>query len=177
MDFSKKVLLAGTAGLFGFVVCYILTVPVAAPDIRVLYSLDEKQNDRALVSAIGAAGKYVYFAIYEFTKENIADALVDAKRRGLDVEGIMDAGQSQNSGQARIVSKLKDAGIPIEFQKHPKGIMHMKLLVTDRAYALGSYNWTESATVSNDEILEIGSAEPLREEYLSIMKKVLAANR
>ena len=55
--------------------------------------------------------------------------------------------------------------------------MHMKVLVTDHAYALGSYNWTESATTLNDEILEIGTAEPLREEYLDIVKRVLAANQ
>ena len=54
--------------------------------------------------------------------------------------------------------------------------MHLKLLVTDRAYALGSYNWTESATTLNDEVLEIGTAEPLREAYLDIVKKVLTVN-
>jgi hypothetical protein len=51
------------------------------------------------------------------------------------------------------------------------------MLVTDKAYALGSYNWTEAATTLNDEILEIGTAEPLREEYLNIARKVLSANK
>jgi phosphatidylserine/phosphatidylglycerophosphate/cardiolipin synthase-like enzyme len=89
----------------------------------------------------------------------------------------MDAGQSQDAAQAHIVLELKNAGIPVEFQKHQRGIMHMKLLVADNAYALGSYNWTESATAQNDEVLEIGTAEPLREEYLDIVKKVLAVNQ
>jgi phosphatidylserine/phosphatidylglycerophosphate/cardiolipin synthase-like enzyme len=149
----------------------------ATRNFTVLYSLDRKQNDQAIVSAIDGAGEYVYFAIYEFTKENIAAALVRAKERGLIVRGIMDAAQSKDGAQAHVVSLLRDAGIAVEFQKHPKGIMHLKLLVTDRAYALGSYNWTESATALNDEVLEIGTAEPLREEYLDIIKKVLAANR
>ena len=103
--------------------------------------------------------------------------MIRAKARGLEVAGIMDASQSQDGAQADIVEKLRAAGIPVEFQKHPKGIMHMKLLVTDHAYALGSYNWTESATALNDEILEIGTAEPLREEYLDIVKRVLVANQ
>lgn len=164
------VLMAGFIG-------YELAGPVAARDFTILYSLDRKQNDRALVDVIDRAQKYVYFAIYEFTKQNIADALMRAKGRGLVVAGIMDAGQSEDAAQARIAAALTGTGIAVEFQKHPKGIMHLKLLVTDGAYALGSYNWTESATVLNDEVLEIGTAESLRKEYLGIMEQVLATNQ
>jgi phosphatidylserine/phosphatidylglycerophosphate/cardiolipin synthase-like enzyme len=144
----------------------------------VLYSLDKKENDRAIVGAINDAKTYVYFAIYTFTKNNIEDALIKAKKRGLDVEGIMDAGQSADAGpQQKIVDKLRSVGISVEMQKHVKGIMHIKMLVTDSAYALGSYNWTESATEFNDEVLEIGTDDGLRERYLSIIKEVLLANQ
>ena len=177
MNIFKKIFLFCAVIGVGIFIGRQIATPVPPEDFTILYSLDKKQNDQALVDAIDKAQTYVYFAIYEFTKENIADALISAKERGLDVEGIMDADQSQDGAQADIVGKLKAAGIPVEFQKHPKGIMHMKLLVTDNAYALGSYNWTESATTLNDEILEIGTAEPLREEYLDVMKRVLAANR
>ncbi|MGB7957841.1 MAG: phospholipase D-like domain-containing protein [Minisyncoccia bacterium] len=177
MDILKKIFFFCVVCGAGVLVGYKINVSPAPEDFTVLYSLDKKQNDQALVDAVDGAQTYVYFAIYEFTKENIADALIGAKEKGLDVEGIMDAGQSQDGAQANIVNELKTAGIPVEFQKHPKGIMHMKLLVTDNAYALGSYNWTESATALNDEILEIGTAEPLREKYLDVIKRVLAANR
>ena len=163
--------------MLGIFIGYEMAGPVATRDFTVLYSLDKKQNDQALIRAIDDAQQYVYFAIYEFTKENIAAALVRAKERGLVVRGIMDASQSKEGTQANIVSILRRAGIEIEFQKHPKGIMHLKLLVTDRAYAFGSYNWTESATALNDEVLEMGTAEPLREQYLDIVKKVLTTNQ
>ncbi len=133
-----------------------------ASQFTILYSLDKKQNDRALVSVINGAHRYVYFAIYEFTKENIAAALIDAKERGLDVQGIADAGQSAAPQQAKIIASLREAGIPVETQKHPEGIMHIKALVTDNAYAIGSYNWTSAATFENDEILEIGTNDELR---------------
>jgi phosphatidylserine/phosphatidylglycerophosphate/cardiolipin synthase-like enzyme len=165
------------AMLCGALIGYGLAGPVALRDFTIRYSLDEQKNDQALIGIVDGAERYVYFAIYEFTKEDIAMALLRAKKRGLIVRGLMDAGQSRDGAQARIVGELKDVGIPIEFQRHPKGIMHLKLLVTDTAYALGSYNWTESATMLNDEILEIGTAEPLRQEYLGVMQKVLAANQ
>ncbi len=146
-------------------------------EFTILYSLDRKENDRAVVAAIDNAKSYAYFAVYTFTKSNIAEALVQAKKRGVDVRGITDAGQSQGALEAKIVKKLEAAGIPVETQKHPQGIMHIKMLVTDNAYALGSYNWTESATNLNDEVLEIGTDGTLRRRYLAIVKEVLAANQ
>ncbi len=173
----KKIFLFAAIGVAGVLIGYKIAGPVAVRDFTILYSLDKKQNDQAVVNLVDGADKYVYFAIYEFTKANIADALIRAKERGIDVQGIMDAGQSRDVAQARIVSELERAGIPVEFQKHERGIMHLKMLVTDTAYAFGSYNWTEAATALNDEILEIGTAESLREKYLDIIEKVLVTNR
>jgi len=45
--------------------------------------LDDKQNDQEIINVIDGARKYVYFAIYEFTKDNIAQALIAAKEREL----------------------------------------------------------------------------------------------
>jgi hypothetical protein len=55
--------------------------------------------------------------------------------------------------------------------------MHIKAMVTDSAYALGSYNWTKSATTLNDEILEIGTDPILRQTYENILKRLLDAYR
>ena len=162
-----------------------LSIPaetVAAPAagaVRVLYSLDRKQNDKEIIALIDGAKSRIYFAIYTFTLSDIADALVAAKKRGVDVRGLMDSGQSSDSYGSPITAKLLAAGIPLEVEKHPtgSGIMHIKLIVTDQAYALGSYNWTSSATTINDEILEIGTDPTLRQTYENILKKLFAAYR
>jgi phosphatidylserine/phosphatidylglycerophosphate/cardiolipin synthase-like enzyme len=142
----------------------------------VLYSLDKKQNDQAIIGVIDDADTYVYFAVYTFTKENIADALIAAKQRGLDVRGITDATQAQLPAEVTLLKRLEKAGIPVETQKHADGIMHIKAVVTDKAYALGSYNWTSSATLVNDELLEIGTDQYLHDQYVAIIKKVLTIN-
>lgn len=151
---------------------------VSAPpanSIRVLYSLDAKQNDKEIIALIEAAKTRIYFAMYEFTLRDVADALVAAKKRGLEVRGLVDAGESANSYDKPIIDELIGAGIPIETEKHASGngIMHIKAIVTDSAYALGSYNWTNSATTINDEILEIGTDPTLRQVYEDILKKLL----
>lgn len=143
---------------------------------NIYYSLDKKQNDKVIVDLISKSKKYIYFAIYTFTKDNIANALIDAKNRGVLVCGIMDAGQSETSFEKPIIEKLMSAGIPIETQKSA-GLMHIKAIVSENAYAIGSYNWTESATVSNDEILEVGTDKKITNEYLEIIKKVLSKNK
>jgi len=144
--------------------------------IQVHYSLDRRQNDKELINVIDSADKYVYFAIYFFTKDNIAQALVRAKKRGLVVWGIMDREAGYDSNK-NILAKLESAGITVEKQKHPDGIMHIKALVTEKAYVSGSYNWTASANNINDEVTEIGTNEGVRKQYLEIIKKILIINQ
>lgn len=143
---------------------------------KVVYSLDRRQNDQEIIRIINDAHKYVYFAVYYFTKTDIADALVRAKQRGLDIRGITDAAASLDSNKT-VVSILRDAGIGVETQKHLDGIMHIKAIVTDKAYASGSYNWTDAATEANDEVLEIGTNKELHDQYLGIIKKVIIKNQ
>jgi phosphatidylserine/phosphatidylglycerophosphate/cardiolipin synthase-like enzyme len=177
MKTVRNSILAAVIFLLGVGAGYVTAGRITVGNFHVFYSLDRRANDREVIRLIDAADTYAYFGIYEFTKRDIADALLRAKARGVSVRGILDRGQSEDGAQAAIVANLKDAGIPIEFQRHTRGIMHLKLIVTDHAYALGSYNWTSAATLLNDEVLEVGDAEPLREQYLDILKKVLAENQ
>lgn len=153
---------------------------VAAPapgSVRVLYSLDQKQNDQELIALIEGAKTHIYFAVYTFTLTNVAEALVAAKARGVDVRGITDSGQSAEKFSQPVMDILRKGGVPVVVEKHPtgSGIMHIKMLVTDSAYAHGSYNWTKSANTLNDEILEIGTDETLRKTYENILLKLLEA--
>lgn len=152
-------------------------VAPAAGTTRVLYSLDAKQNDQEIIALINGAQHHIYFAIYEFTLDDVADALVAAKTRGVDVEGLVDAGEAAGSYDKPIIEKLQAAGIPVEEEKHPdgNGIMHIKAIVTDSAYAIGSYNWTGSATTENDELLEIGTSPDLVAAYTGILQKLISA--
>lgn len=148
----------------------------AAGTTRILYSLDAKHNDQEIIALIDAAQTHIYFAIYEFTLIDVADALVAAKQRGVDVRGLVDSGEAASSYDAPVIAELKAAGIPVATEHHSdsKGIMHIKAIVTDSAYALGSYNWTASATKENDELLEIGTDPGLRQAYENVLSRLIA---
>lgn len=143
-----------------------------ARQVKIYYNREVAANE-LVIDQINQAERFVYFAIYTFTLPDIKDALLGAKYRGLDVRGIMDKKQSKEiDEQAKIVKELKDAGIPIVFNDH-SAIMHLKTLVTDKSYVSGSYNWTDSATERNDEVIEIGRDEELRRKYLHVLETLL----
>mgnify|MGYP000057615733 CR=1 FL=1 len=142
-------------------------------EINVYYNRDTQLNQK-IIKVIQNADKFVYFGIYTFTRTDIKDALLGAKKRGLDVRGITDRKQlTEISSQGKIIEELKNAGIPILTQDH-LAIMHLKTVVTDKQYASGSFNWTSAATNLNDEVLEIGSDESVRYQYEKILKKIFA---
>jgi hypothetical protein len=156
-------------------IVFALTSFYHASQFQVIYSLDQKSNNKEIINLIDNAHKYIYFAIYYFTKDDIANALIRAQKRGVKVWGITDREASLASNK-NIIEKLRKADVNIEVRKNDEGIMHMKAIVTDKAYASGSYNWTGSATLSNDEILEIGSNKSVRKQYLQIIQRLLENN-
>lgn len=161
------VLLIGLCGQFYYSYHY---KPLKEREIKVYYSQDSEAHLK-IIEQIQEADKYVYFAVYTFTRNDIKDALLGAKHRGVDVQGASDAGQTLASEvQAKIIKELREAGIPIALAEH-SGLMHIKTLVTEKAYVTGSYNWTRAASEENDEVLEVGRDQQIRREYEAILKK------
>lgn len=136
---------------------------------KIIYSQSGKP-DEELINEIQKAEKYVYFAVYTITKENIVSALIAAKMRGLDVRGILDFNQISIPEEKPWVAKLKKYNVPLKIPEKESGLMHIKMLITDKAYATGSFNWTVSGTLYNDEVLEIGRVESIRKKYLEIFE-------
>lgn len=162
------VLLIGVAGQFYYSCRY-----QPARQIEVFYNQDIQANQKVM-EVIRDADKFVYFAVYTFTREDLKDALLGAKRRGLIVAGITDREQTEKIDlQKKNIKALRDAGIPVAVQDH-LGIMHLKTVVTDKGWASGSYNWTSAATNLNDEILEIGRDEKIRAQYQKVLEEILA---
>ncbi len=127
-----------------------------------------------VVRAIGQARKEILVAVYAFTSDEIAWALVKARQRGVKVQVIVDHEfDKQNEASKR--SFLERQGLPVRRisglntgkQQRGSGLMHQKFAVIDRSLVLtGSYNWTLSADRFNDEnLLLFHDAGALAEEY------------
>jgi phosphatidylserine/phosphatidylglycerophosphate/cardiolipin synthase-like enzyme len=146
--------------------------PSKQREVKIYYNQDIKANEE-VIKLIQDADEFVYFAIYTFTRSDIKDALLAAKYRGVDVRGVVDGSQiTRIELQGKTVKELREAGIPIVTQDH-LGIMHLKTLVTEKAYVSGSYNWTAAATNLNDEVIEIGTDPDLRQGYQDVVEVLL----
>jgi phosphatidylserine/phosphatidylglycerophosphate/cardiolipin synthase-like enzyme len=105
-------------------------------------------------------------AIYSITKEDIADSLIKAKNKGLDLKVITDKTNSESKSEKIILNKLQKANIPIKVETHT-GLMHLKVCIIDNSTLLtGTYNYTDSATKYNDENLLVIKDSNIINQYL-----------
>ena len=139
---------------------------------KVVYSLDSHPNQE-IINLIQESNNYVFFSVYTLTRTDITNALVAAKMRGLEVQGVLDFSQSSLAQEKPLIKELQKYNIPLEIPNKPDAsLMHTKFAVTDAGYASGSYNWTTSATSYNDEVLEIGKVQSIRDQYLGIFQEL-----
>ena len=127
-----------------------------------------------ILREIDQAKKELLVAVYAFTNEDLAKALVQAKKRGLVVQIVVDrefdAGNEKSKGkffEAEKIPLRRVSGGKSKSQERDGGLMHQKFAVIDRRIVFtGSYNWTHSADNLNDEnLLLFRDAGPLAEEY------------
>jgi phosphatidylserine/phosphatidylglycerophosphate/cardiolipin synthase-like enzyme len=130
-----------------------------------------------ILREIEQAKKELLVAVYAFTHDELADALVRARKRGLSVQVILDrdfdADNDKSKGKfleaqkipVRRVAAMRPAGLDKE-----NGLMHQKFAVIDRKTVFtGSYNWTHAADNLNDEnLLWFSDAGSLAEEYRKV---------
>jgi len=118
---------------------------------------------QAIVDVIGQAKESVLVQAYSFTSSPIAKALLEAHKRGVKVEVVLDKGQrtARYSG----ATFLRNVGIPVWIDaKH--AIAHNKVMVIDGATVItGSFNFTKAAEEKNAENLLIIQDQGLARLY------------
>jgi phosphatidylserine/phosphatidylglycerophosphate/cardiolipin synthase-like enzyme len=123
-------------------------VVVAAGGTEVGFSPSGSAHE-LVIRAIQNARHSIRVAAYSFTSKEIARALVDAHRAGIDVRVVLD--DSQKSERYSGATFLANSGIPTRTSSR-YAIMHNKFLVIDgRHVQTGSFNYTTSAQERNAE--------------------------
>ena len=130
--------------------------------IEVLFSPKDNCAQK-IVSAIDNAKSYVYVAMYYFTSRPLAQAIIRAKDRGVKVRICLAGGKDpayEKYSKSRYLIK-NDVDVKLI---EGSGIMHNKFCIIDDSITItGSYNWTVSADLENDEnVLIINSKEIAR---------------
>jgi phosphatidylserine/phosphatidylglycerophosphate/cardiolipin synthase-like enzyme len=120
----------------------------------------------AIVREIDAAKSEVLVQAYSFTSVPIAQALLNAKKRGIRIEAVLD--RSQRSERYTAATFLMNAGIAVLIDDR-HAIAHNKIILIDRANLItGSFNFSRNADQNNAEnLLILKGNKPLLDRYLA----------
>jgi len=118
----------------------------------------------AIIRELNKAQSTILVQAYSFTSAPIAKALLNAHKRGVKVEVILD--KSQRTQKYSSATFLFNAGIPVKIDaKH--AIAHNKIMIIDgETVVTGSFNFTKAAEENNAENLLIIRDKKLAERYI-----------
>jgi phosphatidylserine/phosphatidylglycerophosphate/cardiolipin synthase-like enzyme len=143
----------------------LLPLPAVAatnPAWRVCFTPGGDCTDQ-IVDAIAGAQRRILVQAYSFTSAPIAQALLDAHKRGIDVQVILD--RSQASAKYTGADFLANGGIPVRIDRR-HAIAHNKVMVIDdRRVLTGSFNFTRAAQEKNAENLLLIEDKDLARQY------------
>jgi phosphatidylserine/phosphatidylglycerophosphate/cardiolipin synthase-like enzyme len=140
------------------------------PKIEVFFS-PKGGCTEAVVNALDHATNNVLVQAYSFTSAPIAKALVDAHKRGVKIQVILD--KSQRTEKYSEADFTAHAGIPT-FIDAKHAIAHNKIMVIDGHEVLtGSFNFTKAAESENAENLLVIEDVQLAGRYAENWKEHL----
>jgi phosphatidylserine/phosphatidylglycerophosphate/cardiolipin synthase-like enzyme len=144
---------------------------VSNPVVSAYFSPNGGCTD-AIVGALSAAKTSILVQAYSFTSAPIAKALVEAHKRHVDVQVILD--KSQRTERYSGATFLSNEGIPV-FIDASHNIAHNKVMVLDgKTVITGSFNFTKNAEEGNAEnLLVISNAPELAQRYTANWKEHL----
>ena len=124
-----------------------------------------------IIKALDEAEKSIDIAMYSFTDDQLADAVIRAYARGVDTRILLDDGQDSSKGK-RQFQKLVDAGIAVRVE-HVTGLLHHKFVVIDGSLTItGSYNWSDNADADNFENVVVISCKEIADVYAKEFEEI-----
>lgn len=119
----------------------------------------------AVVAEIAKAKQEILIQAYSFTSKPIAKALLDARKRGVRIDAVLD--RSNATAKYSAATFLANAGIPVLIDS-AHAIAHNKIIIIDGSTLItGSFNFSKAAEEKNAEnLLVIKGNQRLVDQYL-----------
>jgi phosphatidylserine/phosphatidylglycerophosphate/cardiolipin synthase-like enzyme len=111
---------------------------------------DDKTGVTRINNLIRSAKKTLRIAMFTWTRQDLANAVIDAKKRGVDVRVALDS-NSAAGASSEIYQLLKKKGIPVKLNKGNTLLHHKFMYIDGKTLVNGSANWTASAFTKNDD--------------------------
>ena len=126
----------------------------------------------AILNALGAAKQSVLVESYTLATNPFAEALVEAKKRGVDVQVILD--KSQKTNQLSPAPYLTNSGIPTYIDTAHKLSVNKIMVIDGNEVISGSFSFTKSAESNAESLIIISHAPKLAQTFTENWKAHLA---
>ena len=111
---------------------------------------DDRTAIQRIKALIEGARKTIRVAMFTWTRRDFAQSLIDASKRGVKVEVVLDYNSSQGSS-ANIMKFLIQKGLHVRLSQGSALFHHKFMLVDETTLVNGSANWTKAAFTQNDD--------------------------
>lgn len=152
--------------------CHFLKQPIQNKEnlvignatLSVYFSPKDLIIEKHIIPLINGAKSYVYIPAFIITDRKFAQALIDAKNRGVDVRVILDATNAKNYYSKHPI--LRENKILVKTETYA-GKLHTKTIIIDDKYSIiGSMNFSKNGERKNDENVLI-----IKNQKLAIFNK------
>ena len=135
------------------------------------WPLPEKKQEALskLLELIASAQTKIEVCMFTFTHKELAQKLIEAHMRGVQVSVTIDK-QSSFGASKQVAEKLKLAGIDVRINQGSHIFHHKFMLVDNTTLVLGSANWTKAAFSKNYDCILL--LDPLTKKQQKKMKKL-----
>ncbi len=111
---------------------------------------DDKDAVARIKQLIRTAQKTIQVAMFTWTRIDLAQELIEAHQRGIQVEVALDR-NSSNGVSSKVTKLLREEGIPVSLNEG-SGLLHHKMVLIDQeTLVFGSANWTLAAFEKNND--------------------------
>ena len=144
------------------------TFNIGGKDVRLYFSPSDGTTAK-IVSAISTADDNIYFAMYAFTRYDIADAMNNSG--AADVRGIIDQVNTSGSQYSYLSTFAEMFSANGNTQHHKYGTVDASLSESDPTTITGSQNWSNAGENSNDENTLIINDVFIANQFMQEFKK------
>lgn len=145
--------------------CATIAGPIQSTGTMEAFFSPKGGATEAVILEIGKAKNEILVQAYSFTSKPIAKALLEAKKREVKIEAVLD--KSNATAKYSAATFLYNAGIPVLIDS-VHAIAHNKVIIVDRSTLItGSFNFTSAAESKNAEnLLVIKGNQKLTDQYI-----------
>ncbi len=144
-------------------------VAIQGSKINVYFS-PEDDIETIIIKRLRGARRSIHFMAFSFTSNDMGEEIIRAHKRGVKVKGIFEK-RGAGTRYSEFV-KMKLEGVPVMRDENPYAMHHKVIIIDETIVITGSYNYSKSARIKNDENVIIFDHAGVAMQYLDEFKRL-----